>query len=78
VRAFKNGALAREGSSANVLGDPRKALTWLANDRSKRSPGLRAGDIVTTGTCVKPLEIRPGDKVVADFCKLGRVAANFV
>ncbi len=78
VRAFKNGVLAREGSGANVLGDPRKALTWLANDRSKRGIGLSAGDIITTGTCVTPLEIGPGDKVVADFGALGQVSANFV
>jgi 2-keto-4-pentenoate hydratase len=78
VRALKNGVLAREGSGANVLGDPRLALTWLANDRSKRGIGLRTGDVITTGTCVKPLEIGAGDKVVADFGALGSVSANFV
>jgi 2-keto-4-pentenoate hydratase len=78
VRAFKNGELAREGSGANVLGDPRAGLAWLANERVKRGEGLKAGEIVTTGTCVTPLEIAAGDKVIADFGALGRVAANFV
>jgi 2-keto-4-pentenoate hydratase len=78
VRALKNGALAREGSGANALGDPRLALTWLANDRSKRGIGLRTADVITTGTCVKPLEVGPGDRVVADFGDLGRVSAIFV
>jgi 2-keto-4-pentenoate hydratase len=78
VRAIKNGAIAGEGSGANVLGDPRVALTWLANDRSKRGEGLRAGEVITTGTCITPLPIGAGDKVVADFGRLGRVVANFV
>ncbi len=77
VRAVKNGRLAAEGSGAAVLGDPRIALTWLANDRAKRGIGLRAGDVITTGTCIKPLEIASGDKVTADFGTLGRVAVNF-
>jgi 2-keto-4-pentenoate hydratase len=78
VQAFKNGKLAREGSGANVLGDPRTALTWLVNDRIKRGGGLEAGDVITTGTCVKPLEIVAGDRVIADFGHLGRVAVNFI
>jgi 2-keto-4-pentenoate hydratase len=78
VHAIKNGKIAREGSGGNVLGDPRAALTWLVNDRVKRGGGLQAGEIVTTGTCVTPLEIDAGDKVIADFGDLGQVVANFV
>lgn len=78
VQVVKNGKLAGEGSGANVLGDPRAALTWLVNDRIARGEGLRAGDIVTTGTCVTPLAIGAGDKVIAAFGVLGQVVANFV
>jgi 2-keto-4-pentenoate hydratase len=78
VVARKNGAVAAEGSGANVLGDPRAALAWLANDLQARGDFLRAGEIVTTGTCVKPVEIAPGDAVVMDFGALGRVRASFV
>jgi len=77
VVAYKNGAAVQRGSGANVLGDPRIALTWLANDRARRGDGLKAGQIVTTGTCVKPVAIGPGDEVLADFCALGRVRAEF-
>ena len=76
VRVLKNGKVAAEGSGAAVLGDPRIALTWLANDRAKRGIGLKAGDIITTGTCIKPLDVMPNDKIVADFGELGRVLLN--
>jgi 2-keto-4-pentenoate hydratase len=62
-----------EGTGANVLGDPRVALTWLANELSRIGETLRAGQVVTTGTCVVPLPIAPGDRVEADYGALGRV-----
>jgi 2-keto-4-pentenoate hydratase len=78
VTLSRNGALAAEGSGAAVLDDPRLALTWLANDRAKRGEGLKAGQVVTTGTCIVPAKIAPGDSVVADFGELGRVGVRFV
>ncbi len=77
VVGHKNGAVAERGSGADVLGDPRIALAWLANDRAARGDGLKAGQIVTTGTCIKPVTIVPGDLVVADFGVLGRVRVQF-
>ena len=65
--------LEREGRGANVLGDPRVALAWLVNELSGLGETLRAGQVVTTGTCVVPLEIAAGDHVVCDFGELGVV-----
>lgn len=68
----------RDGIGSNVLGDPRVALAWLANELSTQGLSLEAGQVVTTGTCLAPLEIQPGDRVLADFGLLGRVEAQFV
>lgn len=65
--------LDREGLGANVLDDPRLALTWLVNELSALGLGLARRSLVTTGTCMKPLAIAPGDRVEADFGVLGRV-----
>ncbi len=67
----------REGKGANVLDDPRLALTWLANELSGLGITLAKGQVVTTGTCMIPLEIEPGDHVSADFGVLGRVESRF-
>lgn len=69
--------LTREGIGANVLGDPRIALTWLANELSQLGITLAANQIVTTGTCVIPLEIEPQDTVSIDFGVLGHVSCSF-
>jgi 2-keto-4-pentenoate hydratase len=71
------GRYEREGLGANVLGDPRLALAWLANELSRHGIPLAEGQFVTTGTCVVPLEILPGDAVSADFGVLGRVGMRF-
>lgn len=64
------------GTGGNVLGDPRAALTWLVNELSDIGVTLGAGEVVTTGTCIVPLPIAPGDRVHADFGALGSAQAR--
>lgn len=72
------GRVKQEGSGVNVLGDPRVALTWLANELRANGITLAQDQIVTTGTCMPPLAVRPGDQVIADFGILGRASVAFV
>ena len=71
-------AIRREGIGANVLGDPGIALAWLVNELSGLGITLQAGAVVTTGTCLVPLPLSPGDEVTADFGRLGSVSARIV
>jgi 2-keto-4-pentenoate hydratase len=64
------------GVSSNVLGDPRVALQWLANELSQLGIPLRAGQLVTTGTCLTPMAIKPGDRIRGDFGPLGAVSVR--
>jgi 2-keto-4-pentenoate hydratase len=65
------------GHGKNVLGDPRIALTWLANELRQLGLTLRAGEVATTGTCHPPLPIQSGDLLEADFGLIGKVAVAF-
>jgi 2-keto-4-pentenoate hydratase len=65
------------GHGKNVLGDPRVALAWLANELSGLGVTLKAGEIVTTGTCHPPLPIQAGDVFAVDFGVLGKVSVRF-
>ena len=66
----------REGIGSNVLGDPRTALTLLGNELSSLGVTLHRGEIVSTGTCMVPLGVMPGDRILADFGALGRIGCN--
>ena len=65
------------GHGKNVLGDPRIALAWLANELRELGITLRAGEVVTTGTCHPPLPIQSGDLLEADFGVIGNVSVKF-
>ena len=73
-----NGVEVASGNSAMlVFGDPISGVAWLANHPELGVRGLKAGDVVTTGTCtgIKPLS--PGDEAEADYGALGTVRARF-
>lgn len=74
VRANVAGCYERDGTGANVLGDPRLALAWLVNEVADLGITIRAGELVTTGTCMVPLEVQPGDRVTVDYGVLGAIA----
>lgn len=78
VTLVRNGEVACEGNGANVLGDPRIALHWIANELSRQGEWLAQGQVVTTGTCIVPASIAEGDVLVADFGPLGQVGARIV
>lgn len=67
-----DGAVVERGSSARILGDPLLAVVALANAQPLPDPGLKAGQIVTTGTCTTPIPVRPG-RYAAQFGPLGGV-----
>jgi 2-keto-4-pentenoate hydratase len=64
---------ARDGNGSAALGDPQTALTWLVNALSARGIAMAAGQFVSTGTCMVPLGIEPGDRVHADYGSLGAI-----
>lgn len=65
---------ASEGLGRNVLEDPRIALRWLVNELSRHGIALSANAVVTTGTCVIPMTMAPGDRIEGDFGTLGQVS----
>ncbi len=64
------------GLGSNVLGSPRIAMTWLVNELSAHGVTARAGEVVTTGTCLVPMAIASGDHVEGDFGSLGKVSVS--
>jgi 2-keto-4-pentenoate hydratase len=66
-----------EGVGSNVLGDPVEALVWLVNELAAQGQAIEAGHFVTTGACVAPIPVEPGQRVDADFGWLGRMSASF-
>jgi len=76
-RAIVNGTEVSRGTGADVLGHPHNPLAWLANHLAEEGKGLRAGQIVLTGSLVKTLWLNAGDRVTMDLSQLGTVEVAF-
>lgn len=74
-----DGTERRRGSAAEALVDhPAVPVTWLANDLSRFSLGLRAGEVVSTGTCTGMVLARAGETHVGDFGAFGEIRVRYL
>jgi 2-keto-4-pentenoate hydratase len=72
-----NGAVVATNTAAEVLGNPLNSLAFIANHLGARGLGLRAGDVVMTGSVSLLLRPTAGDVVRASYTRLGSVSARF-
>lgn len=56
---------------AHPFGNPFRLMPWIISHCAKRAGGLRAGDIVTTGSWTGLELARPGDEIMAMFPGIG-------
>lgn len=78
VKGLRNGAVVAEGTGKAVLGGPLKALTWFVNEAATYCGGVKAGQFVTTGTCIIPMAVAPGDEATVDYGELGTISCRIV
>ena len=74
---MKNGDVEETGLGAGVLNDPVEGIVWLCRRLHEYGRTIRAGDVVLSGSFIRPLEARSGDKFDADYGPFGRVQIAF-
>ena len=72
-----NGKPRRQGTAADALDHPMVPLTWLANELSRTGIGMKAGQMISTGTLTGMLAPKPGQTFVGDFGQFGAVTATY-
>lgn len=73
----RNGEVQETGLGAGVLDHPARGIVWLAERLHTYGMEIGAGEVVLSGSFVRPVETRPGDRVAADFGPHGEVSINF-
>ena len=73
----QSGTVVATNTAYEVMGNPLNSLAWIANHLGSRGLGLRAGDVVMSGSVSKILSARAGDTVRATFTRLGSVSVRF-
>ena len=75
---MRNGEVEETGLGAGVLNDPVRGIMWLAERLAHYDQQIASGDVVLSGSFIRPIEARPGDKIFADFGAFGSVACDFL
>lgn len=78
VTMHVNGVAKGSGTGARALDDPMHVMAWIVAQQSRLGRGMKAGDIVSTGTCTGLDAVAPGDLAVADFGSLGKIEVRLV
>lgn len=73
----QNGEIVATNTAAEVMGNPLNSLAWLANHLATRDLGLKAGDVVMSGSISKLLRAQARDTIRARFTRLGSVSVKF-
>ena len=73
----KNGEVEETGLGAGVLNDPALGIAWLANRLAQYGDSISAGQVVLSGSFIRPIETTKGSLIEADFGKFGRVSCRF-
>ena len=72
-----NGRVEETGLGAGVLDDPVMGLVWLAERMEQYGARIDAGQVILSGSFIRPIECPPGTEVDADFGPWGHVTCRF-
>jgi len=74
---MRAGIVEETGLGAGVLNDPVTGILWLVHRLADYGMGTAAGDILLSGSFIRPVEAPPGSRFHADFGPFGQVSLNF-
>ena len=74
---FRNGQIEETGVAAAVLNHPANGIAWLANKLAPYGVGLEPGQVILSGSFIRPVEARKGDTFHADYSSFGCVSCRF-
>lgn len=73
----RDGVVEETGLGAGVLDDPVTGILWLLDRLAQYGQGIKAGDILLSGSFIRPIEAPIGSRFEADFGPCGEVTISF-
>jgi len=75
---YLNGGIEETGLAGGVMGHPAHGICWVCKRFAPHGIGLEPGQVVLAGSFTRPVVVRPGDNIRADYGPLGTIEVNFV
>ncbi|MGE0312161.1 MAG: 2-oxo-hept-4-ene-1,7-dioate hydratase [Lautropia sp.] len=73
----RDGVVEETGLGAGVLDNPLRGIAWLANRLASVGQSIRAGEVLLSGSFIRPIESPHGATITADFGPFGSVGCHF-
>lgn len=73
----RDGVVEETGLGAGVLNDPVTGILWLVHRLARYGMGIAAGEVLLSGSFIRPIEAPPGSRFHADFGTFGSVSVSF-
>jgi 2-oxopent-4-enoate/cis-2-oxohex-4-enoate hydratase len=74
----KNGEIVATGAGAAALGHPVNAVAWLANTLGALGVGLKAGEVILSGSLAAMVPVAAGDHLRIGLSGIGSASVSFV
>ncbi|WP_375753629.1 2-oxo-hept-4-ene-1,7-dioate hydratase [Vibrio sp. HN007] len=75
---YLNGQIEETGLAAGVLGHPANGIRWVCKRFAPHGIGLEPGQVILAGSFTRPVAVKAGDTIHADFGPLGGISVKFV
>lgn len=73
----RNGEVEETGLGAGVLNDPVESVVWLARRMAQYGQSIEPGQVILSGSFIRPVECPSGTQINADFGAFGGVEISF-
>ena len=73
----RNDEVEETGLGAGVLNDPVESVVWLARRMAQYGQSIEPGQIILSGSFIRPVECPSGTEIHADFGRFGHVDIAF-
>ncbi|MFZ1468438.1 MAG: 2-oxo-hepta-3-ene-1,7-dioic acid hydratase [Paracoccaceae bacterium] len=73
----RDGVVEETGMGAGVLNDPVTGILWLVHRLATYGLGIRKGQVVLSGSFIRPVEAPSGSRFTADYGPFGKVEIAF-
>ena len=75
---YLNGEIEETGLAGGVMGHPAHGIRWVCKRFAPHGIGLEPGQVILAGSFTRPVVVKPGDNIRADYGPLGTIEVNFV
>ena len=78
VSFYINNKLQEKGNTKNVLENPLNAVLWLIITLCKKGEPMLKHQFISSGSCTKAYKLEIGNRIKADFGKLGTIEFDYI